>query len=68
MATQAMSLTNWLKTGLKIQNFRGISMSYVVWSIEMSLTDIELGRIGLRLKRAKRMMYALNHQVFYKPV
>ena len=28
---------------LKLQNFRGILVSYVVWSIEMSLTEIQLG-------------------------
>jgi hypothetical protein len=51
--SQVMSLKNWLKTDLlkksqemvnrtlKFQNFRGISVSYVVWSIEMSLTEIQ---------------------------
>jgi hypothetical protein len=30
---------------INLQNFRGISVSYVVWSIEMSLIEIELGPI-----------------------
>ena len=58
--SQVMSLKNWLKTDLlkksqemvnrtlKFQNFRGISVSYVVWSIEMSLTEIQLGPYFLR--------------------
>jgi hypothetical protein len=27
---------------LKLQNFSGISVSYVVWSVEISLTEIQL--------------------------
>ena len=53
-----MSLRNWLNTGslkrksgvvsitLKLQNFRGISVSYVVWSIEMSLTEQSVAAVG----------------------
>jgi hypothetical protein len=33
---------------LKLQNFRGISVSYVAWSIEMSLTEIEAGLYFVR--------------------
>ena len=55
IALKSCLLTNWMKTSslkrnqemvsitLKLQNFRGISVSYVVWSIEMSLTEIQLG-------------------------
>ena len=37
-----------LSITLKLQNFRGISVSYVVWSIEMSLTETQLGPYFLR--------------------
>ena len=42
-----MSLKNWeiVSITINLQNFRGISVSYVDWSIEMSLTEIELGPI-----------------------
>jgi hypothetical protein len=33
---------------LKLQNLRGIWVSYLVWSIEMSLTEIQLGPYFLR--------------------
>jgi hypothetical protein len=38
-----MSLKNWeiVSITINLQNFREISVSYVVWSMEMSLTEIE---------------------------
>jgi len=33
---------------LKSHNFRGILVSYVVWAIQMSLTEIQLGPYFLR--------------------
>jgi glutamate formiminotransferase len=42
-----MSLKNGeiVSITINLQNFRKISVSYVVWSMEMSLTEIELGPI-----------------------
>jgi hypothetical protein len=54
--TQVMSLKKLAEDGfvekkvrrLKLQNFRGISVSCVVWFIDMSLTEIQLKPYFLR--------------------
>ena len=45
-----MSLKNWeiVSIAINLHNFRGISVSYVTWSMEISLTEIELGPFFFR--------------------